>query len=84
MKLDIKQKLNVFEKYTKLLPVGEHAEVAHRAIHVSALTLRVPTRRVPNMRPSCQSQLPAVTIDSLQPGHGWPPSRSSPGWTNIF
>ena len=25
------------------------------------------------MRPLCQSQIPAVTIVSQQPGHGWPP-----------
>ena len=53
-----------------LLLVGAHAEVARHAGHGSTQALGV----MPCMRLSCQSQLPAVTIDSLQPVHGRPPS----------
>ena len=64
--------------------MGAHAEVARRGGHDSAPLLGLSIRGVPYMRPSCHAQIPAVIIDSLQPGHEWPPSRSFPGWTNLF
>ena len=36
------------------------------------------------MRPSCQSKLPTMTIDSLQLGNGWLPSGSSPGLNDLL
>ena len=36
------------------------------------------------MRPSYQSQLPAMTIDSLKPSHERSFTGSSPGWTDLF
>ena len=50
-----------------LILVGEHAEMAHRGGHGSAPALGVPSRCVPCMFSSYQSNLPALTIDSLQP-----------------
>ena len=55
--------------------MGAHAEVARRGGHGSALAQGVP---------SWQSQLPTMAIDSLQPGHEWSPSGSSPDWTDLF
>ena len=52
--------------------------------HGSSLTMGVSARGVLCMRPSYQSQLLMVTIDSLQPGHGQPPSGSRRGSTNLF
>ena len=67
-----------------LLLVGAHPEVTRRVDHVSVPALGISAREVPSICPSCQSHLPIVTIDSLQPGHGWPPSGSRPGSTNPF
>ena len=57
--------------------MGANARVAHRGGQGLAPAQGVPARGVSCVRPSWYSQLPAITIDSLQPGHGRPPSRSS-------
>ena len=49
--------------------MGAEAEEARRGGHGSAPAMRVPARGVPCMHPSCQTQIPTVTIDSLQQGH---------------
>ena len=55
---------------------GSKTEVARHGGHGSTPALVVSGRGVPCMRPSSQSQLTAVTTDSLQPGHGlWVSSR---------
>ena len=61
--------------------------MVRRGSHGLAPAQGVSARGVPCMRPSCQSQFPEMTIDSLQPGHGegslwifsnldWSPQRS--------
>ena len=67
-----------------LLLMGAHARVAHRGGHGLAPAQGVPARGVPRVRPSWKSQLPAMTINSLQPGHGRSPSGSSPGWIDLL
>ena len=39
---------------------------------------------MPCIRPSCQSQLPAVSIDYQQLGYGQHPSGSTPGLADLF
>ena len=56
--------------------------MARRGGHGSAPVLGVSAKGVPYMHPLLQSQLSAMTIDSLQPGHMRPPSGYSPGWTD--
>ena len=73
-----------FEGLILLLPVGANAEGAHRIGQVSGPTLEVSARCVPYMRPYCQSQLLATTINSLQPGQGQPPSGFPKGWADLF
>ena len=59
-----------------LLLMVAHAKVALSGSHVSAPALG--SLREVWHAPFCQSQLLAMTIDSLQPGYGWSPSRSPP------
>ena len=70
--------------YLLLLLVGAHVKLAYRGGQGSAPAQGVSARGVSCVCPSCQSQLPTMTIDSLQPGHGWPASRSFPGWTDLL
>ena len=67
-----------------LLLMRAHARVAHRSGHGLAPAQGVPARGVPRVPPSWKSQLPAMTINSLQPGHGRSHSGSSPGWTDLL
>ena len=50
--------------------MGAHARAAHRGGHGLAPAQGAPARGVPRVRPSWKSQLPAMTIDFMQPGHG--------------
>ena len=63
--------------------IGAHVEVP-RLSGLSLVALGVIARGVPCVRPSCQSQLLALTIDFLQLGQGWCPSGSPPGWTQLL
>ena len=56
----------------------------HHGGHGSTPAQGVSARGLPSMRPSCESQFPAVTIDSVQSGHGWHPSWSSSSRTDIL
>ena len=61
-----------------------YTEVTHHSGHGSAQAREVYAIGVPCGCPSCQSQLPAMTIDSLQPDHGLPPYGSLPVRSKLF
>ena len=64
--------------------MGTRAEVVLRASHGSTPAEGLSKRGMPCMRPSCHSQVPALTIDFLQPGHGLSPSGFSLDWTDLL
>ena len=63
--------------------MGAHARVAHRGGHGLAPAQEIPARGVPRVRPSWKSQLPAMTINSLQPGHGQQQQQHEPYSLNV-
>ena len=64
----------------KGLSIEPQAEVGHRGGHGSA-PAQGSLREECN---ACQTKIPAVTVNFPQPGNGWPSSRSTPGWTDLF
>ena len=65
-----------------ILLMGAHVEVARHCSHGLAPALGIFCERRAMHAPFLP--VPAMTIDSLEPGHWWSPSGSQPGHTDIL